>query len=117
MTRKRNSPQKNQKQYSLPQNYRFGLQSDVRKPIQKHNYKPMVDLEKSIKDSRGFMTAVFRSNQAEIKNQLNEMQSKLEVLTTSVNVVEERVSDIDDKLMARKETEEQREKSNTGSGG
>ena len=46
-------------------------------------------LEKSIKDSRDFKTAEFRSNQAEIKNQLNEMQSKLEVLTTRVNEVEE----------------------------
>ena len=56
------------------------------------------------------MTAEFRSNQAEIKNQLNEMQSKLEVLTMSVNGVEERVSDIEHKLMARKEAEKKREK-------
>ena len=41
-----------------------------------------------MKDSREFMTAGFRSNQAEIKNQLNEMQSKLEVRTMRVNVVE-----------------------------
>ena len=34
------------------------------------------------------------------------MQSKLEVLTTRVKEVEERVSDIEDKLMARKEAEE-----------
>ena len=33
------------------------------------------------------------------------MQSKLEVLMTRVNEVEERVSDIEDKLMARRETE------------
>ena len=38
------------------------------------------------------------------------MQCKLEVLTTKVNEVEERVSDIEDKLMTRKETEEKREK-------
>ena len=38
------------------------------------------------------------------------MHSKLEDLTTRVNEVEERVSDIDDKLMARKEAEEKREK-------
>ena len=56
------------------------------------------------------MTAEFRSNQAEIKNQLNEMQSKLEVLMTRVNEVEEWVSDIEDKWMARKETEVKREK-------
>ena len=34
------------------------------------------------------------------------MQSKLEVLTTRVNEVEERVSDIEDKLIAKRETEE-----------
>ena len=45
------------------------------------------------------MTAEFRSNQAKIKNQLNEMQSKLEILTMRVNEVEERVSDIEDKLI------------------
>ena len=71
--------------------------------------KLLVPLEKSIKDSRDFMTAEFRSNQAEIKNQLNEMQSKLEVLMTRVNEVEERVSDIEDKLMAKRETEEKRD--------
>ena len=68
--------------------------------------KLLVALEKRIKDSRDFMTAEFRSNQANIKNQLNEMQSKWEVLTTTVNEVQERVSNIEDKLMARKEAEE-----------
>ena len=38
--------------------------------------KLLVALEKRITDSRDFMTAEFRSNQAKIKNQLNEMQSK-----------------------------------------
>ena len=56
------------------------------------------------------MTAEFISNQAKIKNQSNEMQSKLEVLTKRVNKVEERVSDKEHKLMARKEAEEKREK-------
>ena len=72
--------------------------------------KLLVALEKSIKESRDLMTAEFRSNQVEIKNQLNEMQSKLEVLTMRVNEVEERVSDTGDKLMAREEAEEKREK-------
>ena len=69
-----------------------------------------VALEKSTKESRDFMTAEFRSNQDKVKNQLNEMQSKLEVLTMRVYEVDERVSDIEDKLMARKEIEEKREK-------
>ena len=50
--------------------------------------KLLVALEKSIKDSTDFITAKFRANQAEIKNQLNEMQSKMEVVTTRVNEVE-----------------------------
>ena len=37
------------------------------------------------------------------------MQSKQEVLTMRINEVEERVSDIEDRLMARKEAEEKRE--------
>ena len=67
-------------------------------------------LEKRIKDSRDFFITELRSNQAKIKNQLNEMQSKLEVLTMRVNEVEEQVSDLEDKLMTRKEAEEKREK-------
>ena len=47
------------------------------------------------------MTAEYRSNQSAIKNQLKEMQSKLEVLTMRVNEVEG-VSDIEDKLMAKR---------------
>ena len=38
------------------------------------------------------------------------MQSKLEVLTTKVNEVEGQVSDIEDKLMAKRETEEKRDR-------
>ena len=38
------------------------------------------------------------------------MQSKLEVLTTRVNELEKRVSDIEGTLVARKEAEEEREK-------
>ena len=108
MTRRKNSPQKKESETVL----------SVRE-VQNMDYKPMsenqfrsaiikllVALEKSIKDSRHFMTAEFRSNQAKIKDQLNEMQSKLGVLMMKVNEVEERVSDIEDKLMARRETEE-----------
>ena len=111
MTRRKISPQK-EKIRNSPLSHRVtksGLQFNVRKPIQKHYYTATGGSRKSIKDSRDFMTTEFRSNKAEIKNQLNEMQSKLEVLTTKVNEVEERVSDMEDKLMARKEAEEKRE--------
>ena len=38
------------------------------------------------------------------------MQSKLEVLKMRVNEVEERVSDIEDELKAKRETEEKRDR-------
>ena len=41
------------------------------------------------------------------------MQSKLEVLTMRVNEVKETVSNIENKLMARKEAKEKREKQKT----
>lgn len=46
-----------------------------------------------------------RSNQAEIFLKTYEMQSKLDALTARVNEAEERISDLEDKLMKRKETE------------
>uniref|UniRef100_A0A8I3PBI3 L1 transposable element RRM domain-containing protein n=1 Tax=Canis lupus familiaris TaxID=9615 RepID=A0A8I3PBI3_CANLF len=112
MTRRKTSPQKKESETVLSptelQNldYNSMSESQYRSTI----IQLLVALEKSIKDSRDFMTAEFRSNQAEIKNQLNDMQSKLEVLTTRVNEMEERVSDIEDKLMAKRETEEKRDK-------
>ena len=47
--------------------------------------KLLVALEKSIKDSRDSLTAELRSNQAEIKNTLTDMQYKLDALTARVN--------------------------------
>ena len=111
MTRRKNSPQKKESETVLGHRVtEFGLQFDVRKPIQKHKYKATRGSgKKSIKDSRDLMTAEFRSNQAEIKNQFHEIQSKLEVLTMGVNEVEETMSNTEDKLMVRKETEEKKE--------
>ena len=40
-------------------------------------------LEKSIKDSRDSVTIELRSNQVKNKNRLNEIQSKLDVLTSN----------------------------------
>ena len=62
----------------------------------------LVALEKCIMDSRDFITTELRSNQVKIKNRLTEIQSKLNILTAGANKVEERVSDIEDKLMVRK---------------
>ena len=94
MTRRKNSPRKKESETVLSatelQNLDYNLMSESQ--FRSTIIKLLVALEKSIKDSRNFMTAEFRSNQAKIKNQLNEMQSKLEVLTTKSNEVEGRVT-------------------------
>ena len=83
MTRKKNSPKKKESETVLSatelQNldYNSISESQFRSTI----IKLLVALEKSIKDSRDFMTAELTSYQAKIINQLNEMQPKLEVLT------------------------------------
>ena len=101
MTRKKNPPQKKESETVLSatelQNLDYNLMSESQ--FRSIIIKLLVALEKSIKDLRDFMPAEFRFNQAKIKNQLNELQSKLEVVTMRVNEVEETVSDIEDKLM------------------
>ena len=72
------------------QNFDYNLMSESQ--FKSTNIKLLVALEKSMKESRDFVTAQFRSNQAKIKNQSNEMHSKLEVLTTRVNEMDERRS-------------------------
>ena len=80
MTRKKNSPQKKESKSVLSatelQNLDYNLMSESQ--FRSTILKLLVALEKkNIKDSRDFMTAEFRSNQAEIKNQLNGIVSHL----------------------------------------
>lgn len=67
MTRKKNSPQKNQKQYSATelQNLDYNLMSESQ--FRSTIIKLLVAPEKSIKESRDFVTAKFRSNRAKLK--------------------------------------------------
>ena len=44
-----------------------------------------------------------RSNQAELKNAVHAMQSKLDALTARVNEAEKIINDLEDGLMERKE--------------
>ena len=112
MTRRKNSLQKKESETVLSStelqnmDYNSMSESQFRSTI----IKLLVALEKSIKDSTDYITAEFRSNQAKSKNKSSEMQSKLDVLMARVNEVEERVSNIEDKLMVRKEAEEKRER-------
>ena len=90
MTRRKNSPQKKEPEVILcARVIEFGFKYDVRNSIQKYNYKAPSGSGKKWKDSRDVVTAELWSNQAKIKNRLNEMQSKLDALTARVNEEED----------------------------
>ena len=76
MTKKKNSPQKKESETVLsPRVTNLDYNSMPESQFRSTIIKLLVALEKSIKVSRDFMTTEFRSNQAKIKNQLNEMQT------------------------------------------
>ena len=78
MTRRKNSPQKKEpEQYSLPELQNMDFNSMSESQFRSTIIKLLVALEKSIKDSRDFVTTEFSSNQVGIKNKLNEMLAKL----------------------------------------
>ena len=58
---------KNQKQYYATELQNLDYNSMSENQFRSTIIKLLVDLEKSIKDSRDFMTAEFRSNHAKIK--------------------------------------------------
>ena len=71
MTRRKNSPKrKNQKQYSATELKNMDFNSRSESQFRSTTIKLLVALEKSIKDSRDFVTAELRSNQAKINNKL-----------------------------------------------
>ena len=79
MTRRKNSPQKKESETVLSARE---VQNMDYKPTSKKQFrstiiKLLVALERSIKDSGDFVTAKLRSNQAEIKNSLNEINPNM----------------------------------------
>ena len=57
---------------------------------------------KNVNENVESLRAEMRANLAEIKNAVNQMQSKLEALTTRVNEAEERISELEDGLVEEK---------------
>ena len=68
--------------------------------------KAISGLEKNISDNIESLRAEMRCNQAKLKNAMNEMQSQLGALTARVNEAEERISELEDEMIEKKEREE-----------
>ena len=68
--------------------------------------KMMCRLEKNINENINenieSLRAEMRANLAEIKNAMNQMQSKLDALTARVNEAEERISELEDGMVEEK---------------
>ena len=60
----------------------------------------------SISDNIESLRAERRSNEAERHNATKEILSKLHTLTAGANEAEERTTDVEDKLIVRKETDD-----------
>ena len=68
--------------------------------------KSISRLQKNISHNIESLRAEMRSNQAEIKNAMDEKLSKLDTLTARVNDAEEWISELEDKMIERKEAKE-----------
>ena len=71
--------------------------------------KMMCRLEKNINENINenieSLRAEMRANLEEIKNAMNQMQSKLDALMARVNEAEERISELEDDMIEKKEKE------------
>ena len=61
--------------------------------------KMMCRLEKNINENIESLRVEMRANLAEIKNVMNQMQSKLDALMARVNEAEERISELEDGMV------------------
>ena len=65
--------------------------------------KMMYRLEKNTNKNIESLRAAMSFNLAELKNAMNEMQSKLDALTTRVNEAGEQISALEDEMIEKKE--------------
>ena len=108
MTRRRNPPSK-EKTESVASATEL-MDMDITKlsemEIRVTMVKMMCRLEKSINENVNenieSLRAEMRANVAEIKNSMNQMQSKLEALTATVNEAEECIGKLEDGLVEEK---------------
>ena len=77
----------------------YGYKHDVRDRLQGTNYEVNTRLEKSTGNNKESLRAEMKSNQAEFKKAMSEMQSKLDTLTARVHDTKEQISDLEDKLI------------------
>ena len=66
----------------------------------------MASLENTISDNIESLRVEVRANMAEVKNAINEIQSKLNTLTARVTEAEDGISDLEDKMIKKKDQEE-----------
>ena len=79
--------------------------------------KLITGLEKSIEGSRESITTEMkglRNSQEELKSVINELQNKMEATTAWTEEAEERIGELEVKIMEKEEAEKKRDKKNPG---
>ena len=117
MTKWKNSPQKKLQEVATANEL---IKNDLSN-ITENEFKIIVikliaGLENSIQDSRESLATEIKGlrNSQELKNAINELQNKMETTTAQIEAAEERIGELEDKIMEKEEAEKKRDKKNPG---
>ena len=110
MTKQKNSPQKNLQNITTANELiKNDLNNITESECRIIVIKLIAGLEKSIEDSREYY---YRDQgtkkQQELKNAINELQNKMEATTAWIEEAEERIGELEDKIMEKEEAEKKR---------
>ena len=109
MTKRKNYPQKKLQEVATANEL---IKNDLSN-VTENEFKIIVikliaGLEKSIEDSKASIAREIkglRNSQEELKNAINELQNKMEVTTVQTEEAEERMGELEDKIMEKEEAE------------
>ena len=118
MTKQKNSPQKNVQEITTANKLiKNDLNNITESEFRKIVIKLIAGLENSIEDSRESIATEIKglkNSKEEIKNAINEQQNKMETTTAWNKEAEERIGELEDKIMEKEEAEKKRDKKNPG---
>ena len=113
MMKRKNSPQKNLQEVTTANELiKNDLNNITESEFRIIVIKLIAGLENSIKDSRESIATEIkglRNSQEELKNAINELQNKKETTTARIEEAEERIGELENKIM-EKEAEKKRDK-------
>ena len=114
MTRWRHSPQKKGQEGTTARDlHKADISNICEQEFRSADITLLARLEKSIEDTIETLAAKakdLKTSQGEIKSVKTEMQNRLDIITMRIEEAEDRIGDIDDKIMENNKAEKKRER-------